>query len=131
VFWEYVAFALNSIVFLMIGLEVRSAALLADWRAVLAAFLAVLIARAVTVGAVAGATWPTRRRLPPRWSVVLTWGGLRGALSMVLALSVPKSLPDRPLLITMTFGVVILSILGQGLSMPALLRALGLSHRAD
>ena len=50
---------------------------------------------------------------------------------MVLALSVPKSLPDRPLLITMTFGVVILSILGQGLSMPALLRALGLSHRAD
>jgi monovalent cation:H+ antiporter, CPA1 family len=130
VFWEYVAFALNSVVFLMIGVEVRFASLIADWRPVLAAFLAVLAARAITVGAVAGATWPTRRRLPWRWSVVLTWGGLRGALSMVLALSLPESMPSRSLLITMTFGVVTLSILGQGLSMPALLRALGLTRRA-
>jgi CPA1 family monovalent cation:H+ antiporter len=130
VFWEYTAFALNSIVFLMIGSEVRFAGLLADWRAVLAAFLAVLAARALTVGAVAGAVWPTRRRLPWRWSIVLTWGGLRGALSMVLALSLPASMPNRSLLITMTFGVVTLSILGQGFSMPALLRALGLGRRA-
>jgi len=128
-FWEYTAFALNSVVFLMIGLEVRSADVLSAWRPVLAAFIAVLAARALTVGAVAGATWPTRRRLPWRWSAVLTWGGLRGALSMVLALSLPRSMPDRPLLITMTFGVVILSILGQGFSMPALLRALRLTQR--
>jgi monovalent cation:H+ antiporter, CPA1 family len=130
VFWEYVAFALNSVVFLMIGFEVRFAVLLAEWRPVLAAFLAVLIARALTVGAVAGVTWPTRRRLPWRWSAVLTWGGLRGALSMVLALSLPESMPNRSLMITMTFGVVALSILGQGFSMPALLRALGLTQRA-
>jgi monovalent cation:H+ antiporter, CPA1 family len=128
VFWEYIAFALNSIVFLLIGLSVRSAALVADWRPVLAAFLVVLVARAATVGTVAAATWPTRRRLPWRWTAVLTWGGLRGALSMVLALSLPESMPDRPLLVTMTFGVVILSILGQGFSMPALLDALGLTH---
>ncbi|HWZ59578.1 MAG TPA: cation:proton antiporter, partial [Gemmatimonadaceae bacterium] len=129
VFWEYTAFALNSIVFLLIGFQVRSAALLANWRPVLAAFLAVLIARALTVGAVATATWPTRRRLPWRWSAVLTWGGLRGALAMVLALSVPESEPNRALLITMTFGVVALSILGQGFTMPSLLRALGLTRR--
>jgi CPA1 family monovalent cation:H+ antiporter len=130
VFWEYTAFALNSVVFLMIGSEVQFVGLLANWRAVVAAFLAVLAARALTVGAVATAVSPTRRRLPWRWSAVLTWGGLRGALSMVLALSLPESMPNRSLLVTMTFGVVTLSILGQGFSMPALLRALGLTRRA-
>jgi CPA1 family monovalent cation:H+ antiporter len=126
-FWEYVAFALNSIVFLLIGFEVRFGTLIADWRVVGAAFLAVLVARALMVGLVTLAVHPTRERMPWRWSLVLTWGGLRGALSMVLALGVPAALRERSLLITMTFGVVILSILGEGLTMPALLRRLNLA----
>ncbi|HMU62977.1 MAG TPA: cation:proton antiporter, partial [Gemmatimonadales bacterium] len=60
------------------------------------------------------------------------WGGLRGGLSMVLALSLPAGFPNRALLIATTFGVVILSILVQGLSMAPLLRWLGVagSHEA-
>jgi CPA1 family monovalent cation:H+ antiporter len=69
---------------------------------------------------------PTRQRLPASWSVVLTWGGLRGALSMVLALALPAGLPHRDFLVTTTFGVVVLSILMQGLTMAPLLRRLGI-----
>jgi len=125
-FWEYVAFALNSIVFLLIGLQVHASTLLASWKAILAAFLAVTLGRAVVIFAVSGLLRRTRERVPWSWSAVLTWGGLRGGLSMVLVLALPASFPHRDLLVTMTFGVVVLSILVQGLSMAPVLRWLGL-----
>jgi monovalent cation:H+ antiporter, CPA1 family len=134
-FWEYGAFALNSIVFLLIGFEVHFQTLVTAWRPVVAAFVAVLIARAIVVGITTALVRPTAERVPWEWGAVLTWGGFRGALSMVLALALPTTLPHRALLITMTFGVVTLSLLGQGLSIPAVLRSLGVidsagSHRA-
>ena len=61
---------------------------------------------------------------------VLTWGGLRGALSMVLALSLPIDFPHRAQLIAMTYGVVLLSLVLQGMSMPWLIRRLGLGRDA-
>ncbi len=125
-FWEYGAFALNSIVFLLIGFEVHFRSLVTAWRPVVAAFVAVTVARAVVVGGVTALMRPTTEHIPWRWSAALTWGGVRGALSMVLALALPVTLPYRGLLITMTFGVVTLSLLGQGLSMPAVLRKLKL-----
>ncbi len=125
-FWEYVAFALNSVVFLLIGFEVRLGALLHAWRPILVAFVAVTIARGVVVALVGLALRRTRERFPASWAAVLTWGGLRGGLSMVLALALPRSLPHRELIVTMTFGVVVVSILGQGLTMAPLLRRLGL-----
>jgi CPA1 family monovalent cation:H+ antiporter len=126
-FWEYGAFALNSIVFLLIGFEVHSGALLAAWQAVVAAFLAVIAARGIIVSLTAAAVRRTKERIPWSWTPVLTWGGLRGALSMVLALSLPPEFAHRSLIVTMTFGVVTLSILGQGLTMPTLLRRLSLT----
>jgi monovalent cation:H+ antiporter, CPA1 family len=125
-FWEYVAFALNSVVFLLIGFEVRVSALLHAWRPVLLAFLAVVVARAVVVSLVGLALGRTRERFPAAWVAVITWGGLRGGLSMVLALALPRTLAHRDVLVTMTFGVVVLSILGQGLTMAPLLRRLKL-----
>lgn len=61
-------------------------------------------------------------RMPLSWAAVLTWGGMRGALSMVLALGLAIDFPHRDPLVTMTYGVVILSLLVQGLTMPWLLR---------
>ena len=125
-FWEYVAFALNSIVFLLIGFEVRLRDLLASWAPILVAYLAMTIGRAIVVFGVSGLLRLTGQSVPASWSTVLTWGGLRGALSMVLVLSLPRDFPHRELVVTMTFGVVLLSILIQGLTMAPLLRVLGI-----
>jgi len=126
-FWEYVAFALNSVVFLLIGFEVRLDALASAWAPIAVAFVAVLLGRGAAVGATAFALRGTAERVPPSWALVLTWGGLRGGLSMVLALALPRAFPHRDLIITMTFGVVVASILSQGLTMGPLLRRLGLA----
>ncbi len=128
-FWQYVAFALNSIVFLLIGLEVHFQALLASWQAILVAYCVVTGGRALIIFGASSLLRRTRERIPWAWSVILTWGGLRGGLSMVLVLSLPKDFPHRELLVSMTFGVVILSILVHGLTMSPLLRWLGIVRR--
>lgn len=125
-FWDYVAFALNSIVFLLIGFEVSVPSLLGYWKPILAAFVAVAIGRAIVVFAVSALLGRTRERLPWSWSLALTWAGLRGAISMVLVLGLAADFPNRELLVHMTFGVVVLSILVQGLSMNVLLTRLGI-----
>jgi CPA1 family monovalent cation:H+ antiporter len=129
-FWEYVAFALNSLVFLSIGLMVSLPTLLEHWRSIVTAYVVITLARAiVTTGIVA--LLPSHLRLPRRWTAILAWGGLRGALSMVLALSIPESYPQRDLLVTMTFGVVVLSILVQGITVSPALRWLGINVRGE
>jgi len=124
-FWEYLAFALNSIVFLLIGLEVNLQSLLGSWQVILAAYLVITGGRALIIFGVSALLRRTRERMPWTWSAVLTWGGLRGALPMVLVLSLPKEFPHQELLVSMTFGVVILSVLVHGLTMSPLLRWLG------
>ncbi len=125
-FWEYAAFALNSIIFLLIGFQVQLATLLEYWLPILVAYAVVTLGRGLII--VAGrvlAGW-AHEPFPWRWTGVLTWGGLRGALAMVLALSLPPSFEYRELTIAMTFGVAIVSILVQGLTMAPLLRRFGL-----
>ena len=124
-FWEYLAFVLNSLVFLSVGLMVRVPTLLANWRPILAAYAVVTVARLVVTTGIA-ALLPDHLRLPHRWTAILSWGGLRGALSIVLALSIPASFPQRDLLMTMTVGVVVLSIFIQGITVGPALRWLGL-----
>jgi monovalent cation:H+ antiporter, CPA1 family len=127
-FWEYVAFALNSIVFLLIGLEVHYQALLTSWQAILVAYLVVTGGRALIIFGASSLLHRTRERIPWAWSVILTWGGLRGGLSMVLVLSLSKDFPHRELLVSMTFGVIIISILVHGLTISPLLRWLGITR---
>lgn len=130
-FWEYVAFALNSVVFLLIGFEVRIEALLHSFPAILIAYLAVTVVRAGVVFLITLLLRRTAERMPWSWSTLLTWGGLRGSLSMVLALSLEEAFPLRGAIITITFGVVILSILVQGLTISPLLRWLRLAEASD
>lgn len=120
-------FALNSIVFLSVGLEVRFGALVASWKPIVVAWLAVMLGRAAVIAAMRAVLSRTKERIPASWTPVLAWGGLRGALSMVLALGLPNTFPHRELIVNMTFGVVLLSILVQGLTMAPLLSRLGLS----
>jgi len=126
-FWEYVVFALNSIVFLLIGFEISLPMLLTDWLPIVLAYTVVTASRALVICASRALLGRTRERFPWRWTAVITWGGLRGALPMVLALSLPDTFAYRELIVSMTFGVVVLSILIQGVTMPVLLRRLGLN----
>ncbi len=130
-FWEYVAFALNSVVFLLIGFQVRVDALLGAWKVIVLAWIAVTAARAVVVYLTVAVLQRTSEKMPWSWAAVLTWGGLRGGLSMVLALALPNGMPFRELLVTTTYGVVVLSILVQGLTMGPLLRLLGVSEQSN
>ena len=129
-FWEYVAFLANSFVFLLIGLQVSIPTLVANWQAVLWAIAAVLAARVVVAY---GLGWIHNRvtePIPWRWLHVLNWTGLRGAIALALALSLPAALgPQRDLVRVMTFGVVLFTLLVQSTTMKPLLRWLGISGR--
>ncbi len=128
-FWEYMAFISNSILFLLIGLVIDITALALKWQSILLAILAVLLARAIIVY---GLSW-LGRDIPVKWRHVLFWGGLRGAISLALALSLPLALgyQVRSTLQNLAFGVVLFSILVQGLTMEPLVRKLGLTKRSE
>lgn len=131
-FWTYAAFLLNSFVFLLVGFEINLATLaqfvpqiLVAWIAINAARAAVVFSKYALMRASGNAGFPLS------WAAILTWGGLRGGLSMVLALALPRDFVHRELILHMTFGVVLLSLLVQGLTVKPLLRVLGLSRDAD
>src|SRR2546423_1173044 len=115
-FWQYVPFALNSIVFLLLGFELDARRFLSLWPEALIAFAAMLIARAVIVAALMLVQRRTREAMPRSWGLVAVWGGLRGALSVVLALALPGDFPQRELLVALTTGVVVTSVILQGMS---------------
>lgn len=126
-FWEYIAFLLNSALFLLIGLEVDLLSMLANLWPIAVAIGAVLLARAIVVYGLGLAVLPLPRVLPLRWLHTLFWGGLRGAVSLAVVLSLPVNLPGRALLLDLTYGVVLFTLLIQGLSMEPLLRWMGLN----
>jgi monovalent cation:H+ antiporter, CPA1 family len=126
-FWEYVAFLLNSAIFLLIGLQVDLANLALNLVPIGIAVAAVLLARAIVVYSLGLIVLPLPPVLPLRWLHVLFWAGLRGALSLAVALSLPLNLPARPLLLDLTYGVVLFTLIVQGLTMRPLLAWLGLA----
>jgi len=125
-FWEYAGFAVNSVLFVMIGIEVKIVDFAPLWVAVLLAVAAMSCGRAVAVFVSAPVIGMVDKALPGSWQGVLFWGGIRGAICMVLALSLPRDLALRQLMITMIFAVVIFTLLAQGLTMKTLLKKLGL-----
>jgi CPA1 family monovalent cation:H+ antiporter len=89
------------------------------------AVVSMLIGRAVATYALMPLINRFTAPVPIRWQHILFWGGLRGSLSIALALSLPVSLDGRSQVVTMVFGVVMFSLLVQGLSISPLLRWVG------
>jgi CPA1 family monovalent cation:H+ antiporter len=121
-FWELIDEVLNAVLFVLLGLEVLAVTFTGrDLAAGLLAIPVVLLARVASVGL---PVWLLRLRGPihPCAVRVLTWGGLRGAISVALALSLPREAPEREAILEMTYVVVVFSILVQGLTMGPLAR---------
>jgi CPA1 family monovalent cation:H+ antiporter len=127
-FWEYAAFIANSFVFLIIGLRIDLSLLVTNWYLILWAILGVLAARAMTIYGLTR----LNRGIPAPWRHALFWGGLRGAISLALALSLPVSLGNaRQQIQAMAFGVVIFTLIIQGFTMGPLAKLLKLIRQDE
>ena len=124
-FWEYVAFIVNSLIFILIGVREARQDFGPVLPAVIAAIVLVSISRAVAVYPICLLFARTPLRVPARDQHVLFWGGLRGALALALALGLPPEIPRHDELVTVAFGVVAFSIITQGLTIKPFLRMLG------
>jgi CPA1 family monovalent cation:H+ antiporter len=126
-FWEFLAFFVNSIVFLLIGDQIQFPRLVANLPTTAVAFGAVILARAIAIYGLGGlSNWLANSQIPSRDQTVLWWGGLRGSVSIALALSVPAALLGREEIIANVFGVVLFTLLIQGLTTKLLMEKLGL-----
>jgi CPA1 family monovalent cation:H+ antiporter len=122
--WGFQGYVANAVLFLLIGFSVDLAALWANPQAVVAAIVAVLVARIFVVDAVHLATVHHGRLALQVEPAVRIWAGIRGALTIVLALGLPPDTPSRGLLLAMTFGVVLFTLVVQGLTLSPMIRML-------
>lgn len=130
-FWEYAAFLANSIVFILIGgHEAQEATGIFTWAAAVAIGL-MLVGRIAAVYPICSLFARSALRVDARHQHILVWGGLRGALALALALTIPDSVPDKNAIILAAFAVVAFSIFVQGLTMPILIRRFGLTLTND
>jgi Na+:H+ antiporter len=118
--WEFFAFLLTALVFLLVGLAIDLARLIEMLPSIIWGVVAILAGRALVIYVIFG---PVSRlavrlrgghRVPLAWLHVLFWAGLRGAVAVAMALSLPVDFPDRALLQQITFGIVLFTLLVQG-----------------
>jgi Na+/H+ antiporter len=145
-FWEVLSFLLNSVLFLLIGLELpavvnglsafTASRLIADAALMSALVLGVRFAWMFLIAAAADrhVTTPVARSLPER--VVFAWCGMRGAISLAAALAIPLTVdrapfPNRDLLIFLAYAVIVVTLVAPGLTLPRLLRRLGLQDEGE
>ena len=126
--WEFAAFIANSLIFLLIGLKVAAMPItgIIGSGALLIAIGLVLAGRALTVYPLCLLFRLSTWAITTSEQHVLWWGGLRGALALALALALPPSFPLYNEILITAFGVVVFSVVVQGLTMPLLLRKLSL-----
>ncbi|HEY9722266.1 MAG TPA: sodium:proton antiporter [Oscillatoriaceae cyanobacterium] len=126
-FWEYAGFGVNSAVFLLVGLNLSRTDWIVMLPAILVAYFGVFLGRICTIYP---AFWLLNRvqtePTPLRWQHLMVWGNLKGSLTMALTLSLPLAVHAQAPILSVVFGVVLISLLLQGLTLGPLVRLLGL-----
>lgn len=118
--WEFFAYLLTAFVFLLVGLAIPPARLVDSLGPIAWGIVGILVGRALVIYVLLGgasriARWPgLAGALPSGWLHILFWAGLRGAVAVAMALSLPADIPQRALLQEITFGVVLFTLLVQG-----------------
>lgn len=128
-FWEYAAFVVNSIVFLLVGLEITAMPIINSVGVFFIAVSVVLVGRGISVYGLSALLSLFGQLIPIKWQHLLVWSGLRGALSMAMVLGISTEVSERAILVPLIFGVVLFSLLGQGLTLETLVDKLGLSGK--
>lgn len=123
-FWDFIAFVVNSLIFMLIGIEVAYQNFTNLLFPIVIAILLVLLGRALAIYPLSAAFLRSGLQISFNHQHILFWGGLRGALALALALGLPPEMPQRETIVAVAFGVVAFSILAQGLTMVSLLRKL-------
>ena len=124
-FWEFCAFAANSLVFILIGIHEAQQEFRTIGIPALIAIVVVLLGRCAAVYPICWLFRRSRQHVDIRHQHALVWGGLRGALALALALGLPESMPMRSQIVSVSFAVAGFSIVVQGLTMTPFLRWLG------
>jgi CPA1 family monovalent cation:H+ antiporter len=138
--WRIIGFVLNSLLFLLVGLQMREivdAVSLPPGRVVIgaAAILVALLGIRIVWALLLPSAWQSARRLVGRdeplstkgWRFALAWSGVRGSVALAAALSLPPSIPGRNLVLLMTLIVIVATLVAQGLTLRPLLRGLDLT----
>lgn len=120
--WEWIGLFLNAVIFSLMGLLITWEMFTDQWLAILIAIVVSLIARFIAVYTIALLTSKSKKNISWAWAGLMSWGGLKGAIAVVLVLSLPIELEYWWTVQSMVFGVVLFSLLVQGTSFPALLK---------
>ncbi len=128
--WEFLALIANSLLFLLVGLSIHPAALASRLDLIVLVVILVMAARAATLYSLVPLT--TRFFALPKISRgeqhIMWWGGLKGGLAIAIVLSIPEDFPGRPLLLDLTLGVVLFTLLINAPTIRPLMRWLGLDR---
>jgi CPA1 family monovalent cation:H+ antiporter len=131
-FWETVGFALNVLIFLLVGMQLEARELLHAAPVILLATLALHAGRAVAVYGCFGLMRILGgERVPMKWQHVFVFGNIKGALSMATILALPDDLPYRAKLVPIVFGVTLVTLVTQALPFARFLRAMGVTLGGD
>jgi Na+:H+ antiporter len=146
--WEFIGYIANSLLFLLVGMQIGSSHVNADFKTLLWAIAGVIVGRALMIFVLFSlhdglAHWYARHRprsrrslrsylmpVPRRWRPIILLSGLRGALSLALVLSLPHGVPNASLFEFVTYGVVLVTLLGQGIAMRVILPRWSLKHES-
>ncbi|MES0371530.1 MAG: cation:proton antiporter [Mariprofundaceae bacterium] len=128
--WEFIAYVCNALLFLLVGLSVEPGLLIQHVWAISVAILLVLIVRAATVHSMVPLVvrW---FHLPPIANPerqIMWWGGLKGGLAIAMALSIPVDVPGREMLLAMTVGVVVFTLLVNASTIRPFMKFLGMDR---